>query len=203
MRVEHEYDRGEALAYLAALDVHRRKVYGRCEPTTGLAPFARLVEQVMTREPYASARRVFWIVDNGSSHRGQASADRMAAAWPTAAIVHTPLHASWLNQVEIYFSVVQRKVVTPNDTVTPPPETPDFLRQTQVISDAIHQRGPRGGGVAAYGDMANVLAHHGSADTALGVHGLTATLMAVNGLLMMHETRAAGAVAAAPTPQPV
>ncbi|MEU7824867.1 IS630 family transposase [Catellatospora sp. NPDC049133] len=203
MRVEHEYDRGEALAYLAALDVHRRKVYGRCEPTTGLAPFARLVEQVMTREPYASARRVFWIVDNGSSHRGQASADRMAAAWPTAAIVHTPLHASWLNQVEIYFSVVQRKVVTPNDTVTPPPETPDFLRQTQVISDAIHQRGPRGGGVAAYGDMANVLAHHGSAATALGVHGLTATLMAVNGLLMMHETRAAGAVAAAPTPQPV
>ena len=115
MRVEHEYDRGGALAYLAALDVHRGKVYGRCEPTTGLAPFARLVEQVMTREPYASARRVFWIVDNGSSHRGQASIDRMAAAWPTATIVHTPLHASWLNQVEIYFSIVQRKVVTPND----------------------------------------------------------------------------------------
>ncbi|MEV4418321.1 IS630 family transposase, partial [Catellatospora sp. NPDC049609] len=115
MRVEHEYDRGGALAYLAALDVHRGKVHGRCEPTTGLAPFARLVEQVMTREPYASARRVFWIVDNGSSHRGQASIDRMAAAWPTAMVVHTPLHASWLNQVEIYFSVVQRKVVTPND----------------------------------------------------------------------------------------
>ncbi|MCW3838496.1 IS630 family transposase [Micromonospora yasonensis] len=115
MRVEHEYDRGGALAYLAALDVHRGKVYGRCEPTTGLAPFARLVEQVMTREPYASARRVFWIVDNGSSHRGQASIDRMTAAWPTATVVHTPLHASWLNQVEIYFSIVQRKVVTPND----------------------------------------------------------------------------------------
>jgi transposase len=115
MRVEHEYDRGGALAYLAALDVHRGRVHGRCEPTTGLAPFARLVEQVMTREPYVSARRVFWIVDNGSSHRGQASHDRMSAAWPTATIVHTPLHASWLNQVEIYFSVVQRKVVTPND----------------------------------------------------------------------------------------
>ncbi|MFU8855249.1 transposase, partial [Micromonospora sp. SL1-18] len=115
MRVEHEYDRGGALAYLAALDVHCGKVHGRCEPTTGIAPFARLVEQVMTREPYASASRVFWIVDNGSSHRGQASIDRMAAAWPTATIVHTPLHASWLNQVEIYFSVVQRKVVTPND----------------------------------------------------------------------------------------
>ena len=115
MRVEHEYDRGGALAYLAAWDVHRGKIYGRCEPTTGIAPFARLVEQVMTAEPYASARRVFWIVDNGSSHRGKASIDRMANAWPTATLIHTPVHASWLNQCEIYFSVVQRKVVTPND----------------------------------------------------------------------------------------
>ena len=115
MRVEHEYDRGGALAYLAAWDVHRGKVFGRCEPTTGIAPFGRLVEQVMTIEPYASARRVFWIVDNGSSHRGQASINRIRKAWPTATLVHTPVHASWLNQCEIYFSVVQRKVVTPND----------------------------------------------------------------------------------------
>ena len=73
MRVEHEYERGGALAYLAAYDVHRAHVIGRCEPTTGIVPFGRLVEQVMTAEPYASAKRVFWIVDNGSSHRGQAS----------------------------------------------------------------------------------------------------------------------------------
>jgi hypothetical protein len=91
------------------------RLFGRCEPTTGIAPFARLAEQVMTIEPYASARRVFWVVDNGSSHRGQASIDRMAKAWPTATLVHTPVHASWLNQCEIYFSVVQPKVVTPND----------------------------------------------------------------------------------------
>ena len=115
MRVEHEYERGGALAYLAALDVHRGKVFGRCEATTGIVPFARLVEQVMTAEPYKSARRVFFIVDNGSSHRGRASIDRLAAAWPAATIVHTPLHASWLNQIEIYFSIVQRKVLTPND----------------------------------------------------------------------------------------
>jgi transposase len=115
MRVEHEYERGGALAYLAALDVRRGKVSGRCEPTTGIAPFARLVEQIMTREPYASARRVFWIADNGSSHRGHASIQRMSQAWPTATLVHTPVHASWLNQVEIFFSVVQRKVLTPND----------------------------------------------------------------------------------------
>jgi len=70
MRVEHEYARVGALAYLAAWDVHRAKVFGRCEDTTGIEPFDRLVEQVMTCQPYASARRVFWVVDNGSSHRG-------------------------------------------------------------------------------------------------------------------------------------
>jgi hypothetical protein len=69
----------------------------------------------MTAEPYASADRVFWITDNGSSHRGAASVQRMADAWPTAHLVHLPVHASWLDQAEIYFSVVQRKVVTPND----------------------------------------------------------------------------------------
>ena len=115
MRVEHDYDRGGALAYLAAWDVHRGRIAGRCEDTTGIAPFARLAEQVMTTEPYASADRVFWIVDNGSSHRGAASIQRMAQAWPNAQLIHLPAHASWLDQAEIYFSVVQRKILTPND----------------------------------------------------------------------------------------
>jgi transposase len=115
MRVNHEYERGGALAYLAAYDVGRARVFGRCAPTTGIAPFMALAEQVMTCEPYASAKRVFWVVDNGSSHRGQAAIDRLAARFPNAVMVHTPVHASWLNQVEIFFSVVQRKVVSPND----------------------------------------------------------------------------------------
>jgi transposase len=115
MRVEHEYERGGALAYLAAWDVHQARLFGRCEPSTGIEPFGRLVEQVMTTEPYASATRVFWIVDNGSSHRGQASIARLEGAWGNLRVVHLPIHASWLNQVEIYFSVVQRKVLTPND----------------------------------------------------------------------------------------
>jgi DDE superfamily endonuclease len=115
MRVEHDYDRGGAVAYLATWDVHRGRVVGRCEDTTGIAPFARLVEQVRTTEPYASAGRVFWIVDNGSSHRGAASVERMASTWPNAHLVHLPVHASWLDQAEICFSVVQRKVLTPND----------------------------------------------------------------------------------------
>ncbi len=115
MRVEHEYDRAGAVAYLAAWDVHHGQVYGRCEDTTGIEPFSRLVEQVMTMPRYADAARVFWIVDNGSSHRGQASITRMTTAWPTAQLIHLPIPASWLNQAEIYVSVVTRKVLTPND----------------------------------------------------------------------------------------
>jgi hypothetical protein len=115
MRVNHEYKRGGALSYLAAYDVHRARVFGRCAPSTGIVPFMALVEQVMTVEPYASAKRVFWIVDNGSSHRGKAAIQRLAQRFPNAVMVHTPVHASWLNQVEIYFSVVQRKAVSPND----------------------------------------------------------------------------------------
>jgi hypothetical protein len=115
MRVEHEYARGGAWAYLAALDVHRAKVFGRCESSTGIAPFKRLVDQVMRQPPYNQARRVFWIMDNGSSHRGPASVQRLTQAYPRLVPVHGPVHASWLNQIEIYFSIVQRKALTPND----------------------------------------------------------------------------------------
>jgi transposase len=115
MRVSHDYHRRGALAYLAAYDVHRAKVFGRCQDSTGIVPFTALVEQVMTQQPYASADRVFWIVDNGSSHRGGKAIDRLAEQFPNAIMVHTPVHASWLNQIEIFFSIVQRKVVTPND----------------------------------------------------------------------------------------
>jgi hypothetical protein len=136
MRVEHEYVRGGALAYLAAWDVHRAKVFGRCEVTTGIEPFGHLVEQVMTTEPYASARRVFWVVDNGSSHRGQASIERLEGQWRNLRLVHLPVHASWLNQVEIYFSVVQRKVLTPND-FTDLDEVADRLLAFQASYEAI------------------------------------------------------------------
>jgi len=115
MQVEHEYERGGALAYLAAWDVRRGGAIGRCEATTGNAPFDRLVAQVMAQEPYRSAPRVFWVVDNGSSHRGAPAIRRLQAQYPNLVLVHLPTHASWLNQIEIFFSIVQRKVLTPND----------------------------------------------------------------------------------------
>jgi hypothetical protein len=118
MRVEHEYQRCGAWAYLAALDVHRARVFGRCETNSGIAPFDCLVEQVMTRPPYDQARRVFWIVDNGSAHRGSRAVTRLQSRYRNLVLVHGPVHASWLNQIEIYFSIVQRKVLTPNDFPT-------------------------------------------------------------------------------------
>jgi len=114
-RVEFEYQRKGALAYLAAWDVHRAKLFGVCVRKTGIEAYHKLVDLVMTQEPYRSARRVFWITDNGSSHQGQSSVHRLSQWYPNAVQIHTPVHASWLNQVELLFSILQRKVLTPND----------------------------------------------------------------------------------------
>lgn len=116
MKVEHEYERGGACVYLAAWDVHRAKIFGRCERRSGIEPFDRLIDQVMGQPPYQTARRVFWIIDNGSSHRGSPFIERLKAKWPNAVAVHLPIHASWLNQIEIYFAIVQKKLLTPNDS---------------------------------------------------------------------------------------
>jgi hypothetical protein len=51
-------------------------LFDRVEKTTSIEPFGRLVEQVMSTEPYASARTVYWILDNGSSHAGKTSIKR-------------------------------------------------------------------------------------------------------------------------------
>jgi len=122
MLVEHEYERHGTLAYLAALDIGRRgkasrkpRLFGRCEERVGIEPFGRLVGEVMSEEPYASAPRVFWIVDNGSSHAGRASIERLEGTWENLRLIHLPYHASWLNQIEIYFSILQRKALTPKN----------------------------------------------------------------------------------------
>ena len=115
IRYEHEYKREGSLALLTGLDVHTGQVFGSTPVTTGILPFMKLAARVMARPEYTNASRVFVIAGNGSDHRGQAAIRRLAAAWPNAIMIHTPIHASWLNQVEIFFSVIQKKVVTPND----------------------------------------------------------------------------------------
>jgi transposase len=95
--------------------VHTGKVFASAPRTTGIVPFMGLVGQVMARPEYKNAPRVFVVVDNGSDHRGKKAADRLRKAHPNAVMIHTPVHASWLNQIEIFFSVIQKKVVSPND----------------------------------------------------------------------------------------
>ena len=101
MRVEHEYAREGACTYIAAWDVHRAKVFATCIPISEIAHFDGLVADVMAQPPYDRARRVFWIMDNASIHRGQRCVDRIRQQWPVARVLHTPIHASWLNQVEV------------------------------------------------------------------------------------------------------
>lgn len=137
-RIEPEYERKGALQYLAAWDVHRGIVLGRCEATTGIKPFGRLVDQVLEQKPYQEAERLFFVVDNGSSHRGQASVQRMHRRDKKIILVHTPVHASWLNQVEIYFSIIQRKVLTPNDFATL-----DAIRLRLTLYEELSNRTPR------------------------------------------------------------
>ncbi|WP_406088988.1 hypothetical protein [Streptomyces sp. NBC_01013] len=64
---------------MAAYDIHRTEALGRCEQSTGIVVFMNMVEQVMAREPYSSAKHVFWIVDNGP----RIAASRPSTAWPS------------------------------------------------------------------------------------------------------------------------
>ena len=137
-QIEPEYKRKGALQYLAAWDVHRGIVLGRCEAKTGIKPFGRLVDQVLEQEPYHDAERLFFVVDNGSSHRGQTSVERMRRRDKKIILVHTPVHASWLNQVEIYFSIIQRKVLTPNDFANV-----DAIRLRLALYEQLSNRTPK------------------------------------------------------------
>lgn len=115
MRVETDYKRHGTCAYIAAWDVHRATLFGRVEAKISIAAFDAVIAGVMAQAPYRTARRVFFIVDNGTIHRGQRAINRLQARWPNLILVHTPVHASWLNQIEIYFSILQRKALTPAD----------------------------------------------------------------------------------------
>lgn len=137
-RIEPEYKRMGALQYLAAWDVRRGFALGRCEPKTGIDPFGRLIDQILNCEPYCDADRVFVIVDNGSSHRGKKSVQRMRQRDPRIILLHTPVHASWLNQVEIYFSIIQRKVLTPNDFANL-----DAIRLRLALYEDLTQKSPK------------------------------------------------------------
>ena len=114
-RYEFEYERHGTLCYLAFLDVFSGKVCGATSPKSGIEPFERTLGALLAQRPYADATRIFLIVDNGSSHHPNTSPARIRSQFPQVEVVHLPTHSSWLNQIEIYFSIVQRKALTPAD----------------------------------------------------------------------------------------
>lgn len=118
-RVEFEYERLGTVAYLAAWDVHQAKIFGRVAPTTDIANFNLLLDQVMSQAPYRDALRTFWIVDSGRAHHRSTFPARLTQLYPKAVAVPLPIHGSWLNQIEIYFSILQRKVLTPMEVTDP------------------------------------------------------------------------------------
>jgi len=112
-RVEFEYERLGTVAYHTAWDVFRARIFGLVVPTTSIVTFNQLIDQVMTQAPYQNSARTFWIVDGGRAHHPHTFPARLQGLYPNAVAVPLPVHASWLNQIEIYFSIVQRKVLSP------------------------------------------------------------------------------------------
>ena len=115
-QVEFEYEREGTVVYQAALEVQTEKIVGQQFPASNCkASFDDLVAEVMAKKPYCSANRVFWIVDNGPAHHPATFAKRLQQLAPQAQAVHLPTHASWLAQIELYFSILERKALTPRD----------------------------------------------------------------------------------------
>jgi len=114
-QVEFEYERLGTLTYQAALDVRLGRVIGQIVEGNCIQTFSQLVDRVMNQPPYITAHRVFWVVDNGGSHHPSTFPARLSALYQQAIAIHLPVHASWLNQVELYFSILERKALTPRD----------------------------------------------------------------------------------------
>jgi len=118
LRVDDHYRRHGTCAYPAACDVQRGQLCGQMLDQATRRAFDALVATAMRCPPYATARRVLSIVDTGTIHRGARTVRRLQTQWPQLVLVHLPVHASWLNQIEIYFAVRQRNALTPDDFPT-------------------------------------------------------------------------------------
>lgn len=111
--LEHEYIRKGALNLLAAFDTRSGEVIGLCRRRKRQVEFIELLEEIDRRTP-ASVTLIHIVCDNVSTHHG-----KLVRAWleahPRFQIHFTPVHCSWMNQVEQWFSILQRKrMVAPN-----------------------------------------------------------------------------------------
>ena len=107
VRVEHEYVRKGALNLLAAFDTRKGKVYGRCYDRKRQLEFINFLEY-LDREIDPSITVIHIVCDNARAHKG-----KKVQAWLAKNqrfVLHfTPVHCSWMNQVEQWFSILRRK----------------------------------------------------------------------------------------------
>ena len=106
-QVEHEYKRCGALNLLGALDTRSGHVWGEIAPRKRQGEFLRLLEQIDADLP-PSVTCVYVVLDNVPMHTGK-KVKEWRVAHPRFIFVHPPVHCSWMNQIEQWFSILVRK----------------------------------------------------------------------------------------------
>ena len=106
-RLSHEYKRNGTASLLAALEVHSGQVYGQSIRHNNSETFIRFLRRMLNNYP---GKDLYVILDNGSSHRSNRTLG-WASKQKRIHLKFTPTHASWLNQIEIWFGILTRKVV--------------------------------------------------------------------------------------------
>ena len=111
-RAEHhgfEYYRHGTLSLYAALDTLTGTVLGKTTERHTSAEFVAFLEELVATQP--RGKKIHVIVDNLSAHKTK-KVDEFLKANPSVTIHYTPTYSSWLNQVEIWFSKIQRDIIT-------------------------------------------------------------------------------------------
>lgn len=106
-RLSHEYKRNGTASLLAALEVHTGQVTGRSIRRNNSETFIRFLRHLLQLYP---DKELYVVVDNGSSHRSKKTLTWVAKK-KHIHLKFTPTHASWLNQIEIWFGILTKKVL--------------------------------------------------------------------------------------------
>ena len=107
-RLEFEYERHGTVHLIAAFDVHTGRVIGECVDTNNSAAFIRFLCRLRRMFP---GETLHFILDNGTTHRSRKTPKFMARHPWLGKAVFLPTHSSWLNQIEIWFSVLARQAL--------------------------------------------------------------------------------------------
>jgi transposase len=107
VQLEHEYERKGALNLFAAFDTRSGKVYGMTAERKRQVEFIAFLEQ-LDREIPVEVTVIHVVLDNLRMHKGK-QVQAWLAVHPRFLFHHPPVHCSWMNQVEQWFSILQRK----------------------------------------------------------------------------------------------